>query len=38
MGQRKESKLLPHPEIVASMVLVVMGVYDGVRPKGAAKF
>jgi hypothetical protein len=38
MGQRKEPELLHHPEIVAGMVLVVMGVYYGVRPKGAANF
>jgi hypothetical protein len=38
MGQRKEPEPLPHPEIVAGMVLVVMGVYDDVRLKGTANF
>ncbi len=38
MGQGKKPELLPYPEIVAGMVLMVMGVYYGVRPKGAAKF
>ena len=38
MSQRQEPKLLHHPEIVAGMVLVVMGVYYRVRSKGAAKF